>query len=79
MHPAVPPMEKKVSEGMIERKEHRTSGYDNIYFINVIREFVVDTHDGRCLRLEKPLENCSISGDGTIAESESGGPYRVFK
>ena len=49
MHPAVPPMEKKVSEGMIEHKEHRTSGYDNIYFINVISEFVVDTHDERCL------------------------------
>lgn len=49
MHPAVPPMGKKVSEGMIEHKKHRTSGYDNIYFINVIREFVVDTHDERCL------------------------------
>jgi hypothetical protein len=49
MHPAVPPMQDTISGGTVGRRVCRTSGYNDVYLINVIRKLIVDTHGERVL------------------------------
>ena len=49
MHPAVPPMQDTISGGTVGRRVCRTSGYNDVYLIDVIRKLIVDTHGERVL------------------------------